>query len=106
MTSRLASRIEKAEKVVRSRPLHLIVCKVAAEVGEAERSGTDSVTWFSSPLASGEASTRPSAMRSGFDKPRETRADRALSGVRADGRARPDNRHTLPPRIIVNTLNW
>jgi hypothetical protein len=37
MTSRLASRIEKAEGVVRSRPLHLIVCKDAAEVGEAER---------------------------------------------------------------------
>jgi hypothetical protein len=37
MTSRLAFRIEKAEEVVRSRPLHLIVCKDAAEVGEAER---------------------------------------------------------------------
>jgi hypothetical protein len=37
MIGRLASHIEKAEKVACSRPLHLIVCLDLAEVEEAKR---------------------------------------------------------------------
>ncbi len=37
MTGRIAERLEKAERAVGTRPLHMIVCENLAEVAEATR---------------------------------------------------------------------
>jgi hypothetical protein len=37
MTSRIRGRLEKIERAVCSRPLHLIVCETMAEIAEAKR---------------------------------------------------------------------